>query len=271
MIENAVARLCESAAGRQFVYVNNNVVGANSVTGFEVERDGSLTTLPGSPFATGGNSNGFSANIDSIDASADGACLYASNASPGTLSAFAIESDGVLTQVGTVSTSGTNPVGVAVDDVNERVYVANFSSGTIHVYDMQPDCSLVSRGVNFVSPATTPLDLEVSSDGTKLFASCDFSNQVSVFDIGAGGALSHIAGSPFAAGGVEHGITRTPDENSTPQPMNVLSIGSFSESRTSSKLIVWSGENSPEGLSTGVPSATTVIVTEQVPEAPVSA
>lgn len=212
VIENAVSELCEGG-GAQRLYVNNNVVGTNSVTGYSVEADGSLTTVPGSPFPTGGSSNGFSADVDSIDASGDGLCLWASNASPASVSAFSIAPDGALSPVGTVSTGGTSATAVAADDVNDRVFVANFSSNTIAVYDSQPDCSLVSSGIFSVSPARTPLDLEVSSDGTKLFASCDFSNEVSVFDISAGGILSHIPGSPFPAGGVQHGLTRSPDES----------------------------------------------------------
>jgi hypothetical protein len=48
-----------AAAQNQFVYTNNQSQ-PNTITGFLVNSDGSLTQIAGSPFATGGNGqNGF--------------------------------------------------------------------------------------------------------------------------------------------------------------------------------------------------------------------
>src|SRR5947207_15856279 len=42
------------SAQDNFVYTNNDIGGPNSVSGFSVASDGSLTLIPGSPFLTGG-------------------------------------------------------------------------------------------------------------------------------------------------------------------------------------------------------------------------
>ena len=54
----------------------------------------------------------------------------------------------------------------------------------------------------FVLPpgSISPFDLEVDAAGAHLFVSQDFSNNVGVYDIGVGGALTPDAGSPFPAG-----------------------------------------------------------------------
>ena len=41
-----------------YVYLNDNTAVANTIAGFERDADGSLTPLPGSPFAAGGTGTG---------------------------------------------------------------------------------------------------------------------------------------------------------------------------------------------------------------------
>src|SRR6476620_4683173 len=50
---SAIRLFEQSAVPAGFVYVNNNVPGTNTVTGFARRPDGSPTPLPGSPFAIG--------------------------------------------------------------------------------------------------------------------------------------------------------------------------------------------------------------------------
>ena len=61
----ALAALAAASAGASqtsrvvgHLYVNDNTAGANTVAGFDRHADGTLTPLPGSPFATGGAGTG---------------------------------------------------------------------------------------------------------------------------------------------------------------------------------------------------------------------
>src|SRR5215831_10161138 len=65
-----------SVAGH--LYVNDNTAGVNTVTGFDRHADGTLTPMPGSPFAVGGAGTGHAtASQGSLQLSADGRYLLA--------------------------------------------------------------------------------------------------------------------------------------------------------------------------------------------------
>jgi DNA-binding beta-propeller fold protein YncE len=206
---------CGSCAGQEFIYVNNNVSTTNSVSGFAVESGagapaGFLTPTFLSPYSTG-DASGFIAHIGSIAATRDPACVFATNAVASTVTSFRRLAGGRLISP-TSQSAGTSPVPVAVDEIQDLVFVGNFGSSDISVYGFDSLCALTPIGTYPVAPADTPLDLEVSSDGSKLFVSNDLSSQVSVFAIGAGGtSLTHVVGSPFAAGGFVHGLALAPD------------------------------------------------------------
>jgi 6-phosphogluconolactonase len=81
----------------RFVYVSN--AGSNSISGFAIATDGSLTPLVGTIVGT--NPSG-STNLD-MTLSGDGAFLYTLNAGSGTIGVFAIDQQsGGLTNLGTV-------------------------------------------------------------------------------------------------------------------------------------------------------------------------
>ena len=61
-----------------WVYLNDNTTGVNTVAGFDRHADGTLTPLPGSPFAVGGTGTGHgTASQGSLQLSADGRYLLA--------------------------------------------------------------------------------------------------------------------------------------------------------------------------------------------------
>ena len=213
----AGAALVLLGAGRgsaEFVYVNNNAV-ANSVSGFAVNlATGALTPVPGSPFATGGAGN-FTADIDSIAVCGD--VLYASNGNGSSVSVFLInESSGTLSPVlGSPFATGACPTGLACTPDNDRLYVGNFCSSTVSIFDVDPMTAALSPNAAspFVLPlgSSSPFDLEIDAAGARLFVSQDLANNVGVYDIGPGGGLTPVAGSPFAAAGNEHGAVLRPD------------------------------------------------------------
>lgn len=81
-------------------------------------------------------------NPSFLCASGDGRNLYVVHGDGETLSAYAIEENGALTFLNTVSAHGTNPVHVAVDSTGRWVYVACHHTGTLSVLSRNEDGSL---------------------------------------------------------------------------------------------------------------------------------
>ena len=82
-----------SLLAQNFVYVNNNIFGPNSVSGFSASLSGgayTLTPIPGSPFLTGG-SGGASFYADNLSTTfSDGHFLFAADAGSSDVAVFAI-------------------------------------------------------------------------------------------------------------------------------------------------------------------------------------
>ena len=81
------------------VYVNNNTAGTNTVAGFNRHADGSLTPIPGSPFAAGGaGTRRPDGSAGALQASSDGHFLLAVDAGSNQISVLLIWPDGSLHQ-----------------------------------------------------------------------------------------------------------------------------------------------------------------------------
>ena len=106
LVTATVILVAGSFAQNRFVYTNDNASPAttgvpNSVSAFQVNPDGTLTLLPGSPFSTGGNgTNGGRIAANDITIVQPGkrerrasSFLYAVNQADGTLAAFRIDPD----------------------------------------------------------------------------------------------------------------------------------------------------------------------------------
>jgi 6-phosphogluconolactonase len=99
------------------VYVNANTGGVNTVAAFDRHADGTLTPMPGSPFAAGGVGTGTAiASQGALQQSSDGGYLLAVDAGSNQISVLRIKRDGSLKPVGggPVSSNGANPVSIAV-------------------------------------------------------------------------------------------------------------------------------------------------------------
>jgi 6-phosphogluconolactonase len=199
-----------AAAMADCVLVNTNSV-PNSVAVFSVNRDGSLSSVPGSPFPTGG-SGGFTAAVGSTGLCADNGFLYATNGTTDNVSAFSISGDCRLTAVpGSPFDAGSSPVGVEPDPSCTHLYVSNFDSDDITVYAIAGDGSLTSIAGSPFPAATSPLDLKFNPDGSLLFVSQSSVSAVGVYDILPGGGISPLVASPFLADGFVQGLSLTSD------------------------------------------------------------
>jgi 6-phosphogluconolactonase len=187
------------------LYVNDNTAGVNTIAAFDRHADGTLTSLPGSPFPTGGAGTGTGIGSQgALQQSADGRYLLAVDAGSNEISVLRVLPDGSLGHVGqgTVSSGGVKPVSVTVS--GDLVYVANAGAGGSNYTGF----TLNSGGhLRALAGTTVPLpdgsepgDVLFNGDGTKLVGARVGSSLIDSFAV-AGGHLTPAPGSPFPAQG----------------------------------------------------------------------
>ena len=145
-------------AQSSFVYTNNNEI-PNTVTAFSVGFGGTLMTVPGSPFMTGGDGSGLFVASNTAAATMRKRFLYVSNNGTNDISGFSIDT----------TTGALTPVpGSPFDN-------GPFRNGGAPVCDINAD----------------------PSGKLLLLADCE-NSLITVFSIDASsGALTNIKGSPF--------------------------------------------------------------------------
>jgi hypothetical protein len=192
------------------VYINDNTAGVNTVAGFDRHADGSLTPIPGSPFAVGGAGTGHpDASQGSLQLSADGRYLLAVDAGSNQVSVLRIKPDGSLqiAQGTPVSSNGVNPVSIAVD--GGLVYVANQGPGISPGDTNYTGFTLNAGGHLRPLPGSTvalpngskPGDVLFNRDGSRLVGTRIASSAIDSFTVARTGLLTAAVGSPFAAQG----------------------------------------------------------------------
>lgn len=199
--------LCATAvlADDQFVYTNDETA-PNEVSAARINLDGSLTQIPGSPFATGGNGGGGWVQGLAIATVGRNSYLYAENGGDGTISGFKIDLlTGNLRLVpGSPFAAGgtTGNYSLTVDPKNEFLFAANRRTTVIHVYAIFPRTGSLREVPGSPFEANANLNgLKVSANRRFLITGGNSNSAVEVFDISSHGALTPVAGSPFPASG----------------------------------------------------------------------
>ena len=193
-----------------YLYVNDNTTGVNTVAGFARDADGTVTPLPGSPFAVGGAGTGHpDASQGSLEQSADGRYLLAVDAASNQISVLRIKPDGSLqiAEGSPVASNGVDPVSVAVS--GGLVYVANQGPGTnpgdtnYTGFTLNPGGHLTALpGSTVALPSDAkPGDVLFSPDGTRLVGTRIATSEIDSFAVGADGLLTSASGAPFPAQG----------------------------------------------------------------------
>src|SRR5690349_4307337 len=161
-----------SLSAQNFVYTNNDIASANSVSAYSADSNGAMSPIPGSPFATNGAGNGGGLNSANRIIVA-GNFLYASNAASNSVSAFAVDtSTGALT-----AASGSPFATDAFDD-----------------------------------PINSGISLAATPDAKFLYAgSTGFGGQISIFSINSSTGALTMVGSPIFPGGAVSGMKVSPD------------------------------------------------------------
>jgi 6-phosphogluconolactonase len=190
-----------------YTYINDNTAGANTIAGFDRHADGSLTPIPGSPFAAGGAGLGAGlASQGAIQVTSDGRYLLAVDAGSNQISVLRITAGGVPVLVGQpVASGGIKPVSVAVSPFG-LVYVANQGNGGSGYsgFRLHFDGSLTPiAGSTVTVPDGSGLgDVFFNATGNHLIGTRTGTSQIDSFDVLPGGRLLAAPGSPFTGQGL---------------------------------------------------------------------
>ncbi|HEY6336987.1 MAG TPA: beta-propeller fold lactonase family protein [Candidatus Sulfotelmatobacter sp.] len=248
----------------KFVYVttatNDGGVQGNSdsVSAFSVASDGSLVSVPGSPFITDGPDWGIA-----IDP--NGQYLYASSQvsdanQSGVINAFSIDqTTGALTAIPgspfpiipyncPVCLGFENIYGMAIDRVGKFLIGGGYNNGVVYVYRIEAGTGSISEvaGSPFIellpvcahascAPGDAPTDVNVSPTDKHVFATNHNGNSVGRYNFDSStGALSNLTSTPPSAGWVTvEGVVR-----SDPSGKFLYSLG----------CTVWAGQQSKPGM-----------------------
>ncbi len=190
------------------MYVNDNTAPVNSVAGFDRHADGSLTPMPGSPFAVGGSGAGHAdASQGSLELSADGRYLLAVDAGSNQISVLRIKPDGSLQLAAgsPVASNGVDPVSIGVH--GNLVYVANAGPGSSPGDTNYTGFRLNSGGQLRPIPGSTyvlpndskPGQVLFNGDGTRVAGTRIATSLIDSFTVGDDGRLTPAPGSPYDA------------------------------------------------------------------------
>ena len=169
-----------------------------------------------------------------------------SNSGSGTVSAFAVSSTGGLSLVsGSPFTAGAGAEFMAFDSVHKFLFVSNQLANTVSAFSLNTSTGALSPvpGSPFATGAR-PTTVVVDSMGRFVFVANQAANSITVFSIGAGGVLTRVAGSPFAANS-PFGLTISPAGT-------VLYASNFPDSQTIDFNTVSAFTISPNGALTAI-------------------
>jgi 6-phosphogluconolactonase len=185
------------------VYVNDNSAGSNSIAGFDRHANGTLTPIPGSPFATGGAGTGTPVASEGAIQRA-GRYLLAVDPGSNQLSVLRIHGGGNLTAVGSpVWSHGDQPVSITVH--NRLVYVANAGDGGVNYTGFRLSSSgrLTHLGGSTVAlpDGSQPGQVLFNATGTKVAGTRVGTSLIDSFAVRPNGRLEAAPGSPYTAQG----------------------------------------------------------------------
>jgi 6-phosphogluconolactonase (cycloisomerase 2 family) len=193
----------------KFVYVPNTGVLsliAGNISAYNINATtGALSTVTGSPFATGLLGSLFGVSVDPsgqyvyVTHSSNKVYAYTINATTGALSAV----------TGSPFNTGAGPNIVITNPTGQYAYVANSGSNNISVYTINGATGALSAitGSPFAA-GSSPWGIVIDPTGQYAYVTNSGAATISAYTVnGATGALSAMAGSPFAAGSSPFGVT----------------------------------------------------------------
>ncbi len=185
------------------LYVANRDSG--DISAFLIDpTSGNLGAVSGSPFKVD-PSSATPTNPQSLAMSPKGNFLYTANPTQGTVTGFAIGSDGGLTPAFpplAVGTPSVSPTFAMVHPSGNFLYLADPAHNAVLGFAIQSNGTLTPIAGSPFPAGSGAVALCVTPQGTFLYAANQGENTVSAYAIDANtGALGQISGSPFATGG----------------------------------------------------------------------
>jgi 6-phosphogluconolactonase len=207
-----------TAIVRNFLYAADS--GSNDVSAFSINpATGVLTTVPGSPFATGGSADGQGISLATTP---DDNFLIVANGGSVNITVYSVAANGALTPVpGSPFSAGPGgPLdGIKVTPDGKFVAVARpvapnavsmFSISSIGGLTPVPGSPFPVGGTG----EATGIDCDCNSSHLFIGEANGTSTIISVQDIALNGALSPIAGSPFIGPGINSNVAvLSPDDS----------------------------------------------------------
>jgi len=188
-------------SGGQFLFLLNQgsaspaVPASISVFSIDPAR-GLLTPVSGSPFAF---ASLVAPNPQFLAVSPTAGFLYVSNGSSGTISAFSVGTNGVLTELAGSPFSlgaGATAAGLAIDPKGQFLYAADSANNKIASFSITGGGTLSPVSLPFPA-GTTPVAVAVDSTSSFVYSANKGSNDVSAFKA-TSGSLTQLPGSPYA-------------------------------------------------------------------------
>jgi 6-phosphogluconolactonase len=236
------------------VYVTNNTAGlAGSVSGYAINvLTGALAAIQGSPYAAGDGPSG-------LAIAPNGVFVYVANANSGTISAYAANPPmGILQGIpGSPFNVGQSLSEMAITPNGAFAYVVSPLAGT-YAYTVNPATGGLTAvpGSPFGSAGSLS-SIAISPDGTVVYVTngTSLSGSVSAYTIDAStstGALSEIAGSPFAAGPQPYGVAIANPTVAIAPPTITMTFGAASIAFGGMTSLTFTLQNNNASTLTGV-------------------
>ena len=226
-----------------YVSTNDPASGRNAMLGYRRAADGSLTSLPNSPYTMGGTGVTNPAQLDGPDdddqnviVSADHRYLYGVNSGSNTIAAFKINSDGSLTALAgsPYASGGVEPVSLGL--TGNRLYCVNKNQDpgqaqtadganyTVFTVNSDGSLSFIPGSTVTASKDASSSQALISRDGKFVYDAQEGTNLLRGFKIGTNGLLTDVPGSPLSLP-VVGGTQAAPLGLATHPTQNLLYVG----------------------------------------------
>jgi 6-phosphogluconolactonase (cycloisomerase 2 family) len=246
-----------TAVVRNFLYAGNS--GSNDVSAFSIDPvTGVLTSVPGSPFATGGVAGGAGM---SLTATPDEKFLIVANGSSMTITVFSVAANGALSPItGSPFPSGAGGSLIGAKVTSDGKFLAVSSlPGNLSMFSIAATGALTPvPGTPTLATGAAGIDCNCAS--TQLFVALNgaLDSRVDVFDIGLTGTLARIAGSPFSGPGANSSVAvLSPDDSKlfvSAQDSNSITVFSVAAGGALSVVagspFLVTGTTAPSGIAT---------------------
>ena len=196
----------------KYLYIAYSATGANIVSAYVINADGTLTFIADDFSVT----KPFSVTIDPA-----GRFAYVTSFGSA-VHAFAIQANGALSSVDTDAATAGNQASIAAgvgthaftfDPAGRFAYTANYSDGSVSAYTVNATTGALTAvaGSPFMTGQSGSRSVSIDPSGKFAYVANNVSANVSAYAINATtGALTALAGSPFAAGANPGSVTVDP-------------------------------------------------------------